>query len=179
MHISPPQTSPTVYSTPEGEYDYVASSPYYRASFKGAQVRISVSGGWVEFNLREKRLKVGEEANSDISMSNKERTSFGKNLISVSKNKLFVSNIFEGNDLSYIAETSILQETLVLSQYEPLERIVSEISWDGLTPEFQEDGSILFSGGKPVLRIFPPTMTDALGNICNSLHYEQDTNCTR
>ncbi|MBU7038790.1 MAG: hypothetical protein HXS52_12735 [Theionarchaea archaeon] len=166
-HSTPLPTSPIIHSAADSNFDYVASSPYYKASFKGVKTRINVPEGWIEFNLKENRVKAGEMAELE---SNKERVSL-TNSSTVSENKLFVSDVFEATDLDYVAETSVLHEILVLKQYKSFDRIISEISWDGLTPEFQEDGSILFSGGKPVLRIFPPTMTDALGNICNSLHY--------
>jgi YD repeat-containing protein len=54
-----------------------------------------------------------------------------------------------------------------------LDRIIFEISREGVTPELQKDGSIVFlSENEKVVKILPPFMEDAENNVCTDIHYE-------
>jgi RHS repeat-associated protein len=81
--------------------------------------------------------------------------------------------VFEGLDLSYTVDTSVLKEAFTLKASKDLERIILTIQWEGITPEFQKDGSIVFfDGNEKVVKILPPFMEDAENTVCTDIHYE-------
>ena len=138
-------------------FDYMAVSPYYKVFFKGARVKMTLGNSWIEFELT--RQQLGEVRNAD---------SFADG------NSLSICGVFDSVDLSYAVDTSLLTETLILRESKQFKSISEKISWKGITPEFLEDGSILFvnENGKKVLRILPPFMKDAQDNVSTDLHYE-------
>ncbi|MBU7023485.1 MAG: hypothetical protein HXS40_04895, partial [Theionarchaea archaeon] len=126
-----------IHASSDTSFDYMAISPYYKVFFKDTKVRMSLGETWIEFELADQAL--GEIGNTE----------------SVHKaNSLSVSNVFPLVDLSYHVDTSLLTETLTLRESKPLDRLMQKISWDGLTPGYEEDGSLVFfRGDKKVLRI--------------------------
>jgi hypothetical protein len=105
----------------------MARSPYYKIYFKGSKVRMIVQDAWVEFELVNQDfgdIQSGEQVKNE--------------------NTLSISDVFASVDLFYEVESSLLKETLILEESKLVERVVQEISWGGVTPEFEEDGSILF-----------------------------------
>jgi RHS repeat-associated protein len=146
-----------IQTSDDSSYDYMARSPYYKIYFKGGKVRMIVQDAWVEFELVNQDLgdiQSGEQVKSE--------------------NTLSVSDVFASVDLSYEVESSLLKETLILEESKLVERVIQEISWGGVTPEFKEDGSILFKdeNGKEILGILPPFMEDAHNSVCTDVHYE-------
>ncbi|MBU7030005.1 MAG: RHS repeat protein, partial [Theionarchaea archaeon] len=137
-------------------FDYMAVSPYYKVYFKGTIVKMSAQKAWIAFGLTEKGL--GEIL---------------RTVPSVEQNSLVISEVFESVDISYEVESSVLREAVTLREPKQIERFIQKISWGGITPEFQEDGSILFSNEeKKILKILPPFMKDAKGAVCTDLHHE-------
>lgn len=167
LYIDPRQPSnPTINPCTNMEFDYEATSPYYKALFRDGTLRIYVAGNYIEFRLKENYLTAKESTRIA------EEPSVKENCLSVSENTISVSEIFEAIDLSYRVGSSQIEEALTVKQFRSIERLIYEISWEGLTPEVQDDGSIIFSGDKPLLVILPPSMTDAQGDECRDLHYE-------
>ncbi|MGC1121954.1 MAG: RHS repeat-associated core domain-containing protein [Candidatus Methanofastidiosia archaeon] len=159
---------PSIHRCTNMEFDYEATSPYYKALFKDGAIRIDIAGGHIEFRLKENNLAASENTKTSIA----EEPSVKENSISVGENTMHVSEIFEAVDLSYRVESSRIEEALTIKHFRSIERLIYGISWEGLTPEFKDDGSIIFSSDKPLLVIMPPSMTDAQGNVCRGLHYE-------
>jgi RHS repeat-associated protein len=145
-----------IHASSDASFDYMAVSPYYKVFFKGTKVRMTLGEAWVEFELAEQEL--GEIGNTE---SIHEASS------------LSVRNVFSSVDLSYNVDTSLLTETLTLRESKPLDRLLQKISWDSMTPRYEEDGSLVFfRGDKKVLRILPPFMKDANDAVCTGMHYE-------
>jgi RHS repeat-associated protein len=145
-----------VHTSDDAAYEHMAVSPYYKVYFKDATVKVVVQDKWVAFELMDQEL--GEVQNTDHVTD---------------ENTLLVSDVFSSVDLSYDVGSSLLQEVLTLDESKSFERIVQTISWDRMTPEFQEDDSILFlDEGKEVLKILPPFMEDSNGAVCTDVHYE-------
>jgi RHS repeat-associated protein len=146
-----------IQTSDDSSYDYMARSPYYKIYFKGSKVRMIVQDAWVEFELVNQDLgdiQSGEQVKSE--------------------NTLSISDVFVSVDLFYEVESSLLKETLILEELKLVERVIQEISWGGVTPEFKEDGSILFKDekGKEILEVLPPFMEDAHNSVCTDMHYE-------
>ncbi|MBU7047231.1 MAG: RHS repeat protein [Theionarchaea archaeon] len=141
----------------DSPFEYMASSPYYRVFFKGTVMRMIVQGAWIEFELPCQNLG---EIKSAAPVAY--------------RNSLSLSDVFESVDLSYTVESSFLQEVLRLNKARGVNRVIVKISWEGLTPEFTDNGSILFvnEDKSEVLKILPPFMKDAEGNVCTDMHYE-------
>ncbi|KYK34393.1 MAG: hypothetical protein AYK19_12145 [Theionarchaea archaeon DG-70-1] len=145
-----------IHQSDNPQFDYMAVSPYFKVYFKGTTVRMSIQNAWIAFELTEKGL--GEVQNTKSA---------------VEQNSFCVSNVFDSVDLSYEVESSVLREAVTLKESKQVERLIQTISWDGLKPEYQEDGSILFSNEyKGILKILPPFMKDAEGAVCTDVHYE-------
>jgi hypothetical protein len=146
-----------IHASSDSRFDYTASSPYYKVYFKGATVMMSIQDAWIEFRLPEQSL--GEAKNATPS---------------VERNSLSVSNVFESVDVSFKVESSLMTEAITLRESKDFERIILNTSWYGMTPEIQEDGSILFvnENGKKIFKILPPFMKDATGLMCEDMHYE-------
>jgi RHS repeat-associated protein len=69
--------------------------------------------------------------------------------------------------------TSVLKEAFTLKTSKDFDRIILEISWEGVTPVSEEDGSIVFfDGNEKVVKILPPFMEDAGNTVCTDIHYE-------
>ena len=146
------------------QFEYMAHSPYYKVHFKGKTVKMTVGEAWIEFSL-------GEELGAGVvsEQMNPENTEL---ISTFEKNSLSVTDVFESVDLQYEVDTSLLTEVLTLKERKEFERLVQKISWEGMTPEFEEDGSILFvDEEKEILKILPPFMKDAVGTVCEDLHY--------
>jgi RHS repeat-associated protein len=153
---SPTQHVLEIQTSDDSNFDYMARSPYYKIYFKGSKVRMIVQDAWVEFELVNQDL-------GDIQSGEQVRN----------ENTLSISDVFVSVDLFYEVESSLLKETLILEELKLVERVIQEISWGGVTPEF-EDGSILFKdeSGKEILGILPPFMEDAHNSVCTDVHYE-------
>jgi RHS repeat-associated protein len=137
-------------------FEYMAHSPYYTVFFKGTTVRMVVEGKWVECTVTQQEL--GDVQRADYT---------------VEQNVLSAFDVFESVDVSYTVESSLLREAFILRKAKSFERVVQGISWEGLTPEIEEDGSIVFSDEhEKVLKILPPFMRDAQGDVCTDVHYE-------
>ncbi|MBU7025416.1 MAG: RHS repeat protein, partial [Theionarchaea archaeon] len=138
-------------------FDHMAVSPYYKVYFKGTTVKMAVKDAWIEFELENQKL--GEVLNVEPV---------------IDQNSLSVSDVFESVDLSYELKSSLLTENVTLKEWKQIDRVIQRVSWAGLKPEFQEDGSILFldENEKEVLKILPPFMRDAKGAVSADLHYE-------
>ncbi len=137
-------------------FERMAVSPYYKVFFSGTTVRMCIGSTWIAFELSEQQLGTIKNVNPVVD-----------------KNSLSVSDVFESVDLQYTVETSVLTETLILKEVKEFEQLIQKISWGGMTPEYEEDGSILFSdeNGKEILKILPPFMKDATGVECEDLYY--------
>jgi RHS repeat-associated protein len=138
-------------------FERMAVSPYYKVFFTGTTVKMNVGSAWITFELSEQQLGTMKKADT-----------------TVDNNSLYVSGIFESVDLSYTVKTSVLTEQLILREPKEIDRVIQKMSWIGVTPVYQEDGSILFVDGneKKVVKILPPFMEDATGVICKDVHYE-------
>ncbi len=145
-----------VHKSDDSQFEYMAETPYYKVYFKGTTVRMSVGERWVQFEMKE---GVGEVKNETPVLQ---------------ENALSVPELWESVDLLYKVETSLLKETVVLREEKQFDRLVQTISWEGIKPEFEEDGSILFldENGKEIVKILPPFMEDAAGKRCSDVHYE-------
>ncbi|MGC1123355.1 MAG: RHS repeat-associated core domain-containing protein [Candidatus Methanofastidiosia archaeon] len=153
-------------------YEYMAVSPYYKVYFTGNTMRMSIKNEqtWIECELE--YMTVAEESEGDMRSEEVKTPSEGEPV--PDQNMLSVSNVFESVGISYTADTSLLTEALVLEEFQQCTRIVQKIQWEGITPECQEDGSILFldENGEKIVEILPPFMKDAAGATCQDVHYE-------
>jgi len=138
-------------------FEYMAVSPYYKVYFKGTTVRMAVKDAWIELELGNQKL--GEILNVESV---------------IDQNSLSVSDVFESVDLSYELESSLLTENVILKEWKQIDRVIQRVSWGGLTPVFQEDGSILFldENEKEVVKILPPFMRDTEAQVSADVHYE-------
>jgi len=153
-----------IHASDDPQFEYTAHSPYYKVFFKGKTIKMVVKDAWIQFEL-------GDELGVDTVPGQKNPGN--TELISVvESNSLSVSEVFESVDLQYEVDTSLLTETLTLKELKEFDTVVQKISWGGIEPEFEEDGSILFSDGeKDILKILPPFMRDATGVVCKDLYY--------
>jgi len=148
----------------DSQFEYVAHSPYYKVYFKGKTVRMVVKDAWIQFEL-------GEELGTDTKSESKKQENTELTSI-VENNSLSIADVFESVDLSYEADTSLLTEVLTLKELKEFEMLIQKVSWEGIEPEYEEDGSILFSDkNEKILKILPPFMEDAEGSVCEDLHY--------
>jgi hypothetical protein len=145
-----------VHSSSNQDYEYMADSPYYTVFFNGQTMRMEIGEAWIELELVEsdsEEVQAGESDSED--------------------NELSVSGVFDSVDMEYEVDTSLLTENLVLSEFKECERFIYEISWDGMTPEYTETGSLLFSSNEiPIVEILPPFMKDDGGSVCTDVHYD-------
>ena len=146
-----------VHASDDPNFDYMAASPYYKVYFKGTMVRMSVGDAWIEFDLPHQVM--GDILNAETV---------------IDKNSLSVSGVFDSVDLSYELESSVIREAFTLKRLKSAGRLIHKISWQGMKPTVEENGSILFlsENDKEILRILPPFMKDAKGAECTDLHYE-------
>ncbi|MBU7030457.1 MAG: DUF2341 domain-containing protein [Theionarchaea archaeon] len=146
-----------IHASEDPQFEYMAVSPYYKVYFKGTSFTMRMRNAWVAFELKEQNL--GEKRDA-ISL--------------VNQNSLSLSNVFESVDLSYELDTSLVKETLTLRESKQASTVIQKISWGGVTPQYAEDGSILFIDGneEKIVKILPPFMRDARGSICTDIHYE-------
>ncbi len=158
-----------IHASDDLQFEYTAHSPYYRVFFKGKTVKIVVKDAWIQFELAE-AVRTTECTDCESDRQSAENT--GLESI-VEQDSLSLSEVFESVDLSYEVDTSLLTEKLTLKAPKQFKTIVQKISWGEITPEYGEDGSILFSdeNGKDVLEILPPFMKDATGAVCEDVHY--------
>jgi len=146
-----------IVSSDAADFEHMAQSPYYKVFFEKTTVKIVVQNYWVELKLPDQEL--GEvRATESV----------------VSGNALSFSEVFESVDVSFTVDTSLLTEALKLKESKDVNRLILNISWNGLTPVYKEDGSILFMNDeeKEILEMLPPFMEDATGATCEDLHYE-------
>jgi RHS repeat-associated protein len=145
-----------VRSSNDPQFEYMAASPYYKVFFKDTVMRMQFENTWIELGLPEQNL--GEIMNTESV---------------VQENALSVANVFESVDLSYTVGTSVLKEAFALKTSKDFDRIILEISWEGVAPVFEEDGSIVFlNETEKVVKILPPFMEDAENTVCTDIHYE-------
>ncbi|MBU7022473.1 MAG: RHS repeat protein [Theionarchaea archaeon] len=153
---SPSHDPLEIHSSSNQDYEYMADSPYYTVFLDGQAMRMEIGEAWIVLELVEsdsEEVQTGESAPSE--------------------NELSVSDVFDSVDMEYEVDTSLLTESLVLSEYKECERFIYEISWGGMTPDYTEGGSLLFSlDGNSVVEILPPFMRDDGGSICTAIHYE-------
>ena len=148
--------SRTVQHSNDPSYEYMAHSPYYKAYFKEKTMKMVFGHSWIELEVQQHNL--GENLNT-------------KSV--VQGTSLAVFDVFESVDLLYKADTSVLREGITVRTPQDIDRIVFLISWDGIHPEYLDDGSILFSDDeKEIVRMLAPFMEDAEGNVCTDIHYE-------
>jgi hypothetical protein len=146
----------TVQHSNDPEYEYMAHSPYYRVYFKEKTMKMVFGSSWIELEVQQHNL--GENLNT-------------KSV--VQGNSLSVFDVFESVDLLYKADTSVLREAVTVKTPQDIDRIVFSISWDGIHPEYVDDGSILFlDDEKEIVKMLPPFMEDAAGDVCRDIHYE-------
>ena len=160
-----------VHKSDNPSYEYMSVSPYYTVYFKGNTVKMSLSNGiWIECELE--HMVVKEEPEGDILSEEMKKPSAVVSL--TDQNMLSVFDMFESVDMSYTVDTSLLRERLVLEESKQCTRIVHKIQWENVTPDYQEDGSILFldEEGEKIVVILPPFMEDAAGRTCEDIHYE-------
>jgi RHS repeat-associated protein len=150
-------------------FEYMAASPYYKVYFRGNTVRMCIGNSWIEYDLEN---IVVEEAEEQLTSEEPKIPGAAESV--VDQNTLSVFNVFESVDVSYTVDTSLLTETLVLKGPTQCTEIVQNVKWEGISPEYQEDGSILFldENGENIARILPPFMEDAAGIVCGDIHYE-------
>jgi RHS repeat-associated protein len=147
----------TIRKCDDPQFEYMAASPYYMVFFKGTAMRMNIKGASIEIQLLEQNLGQIQNAAGIAD-----------------ENSLFISNVAESVDLSFTVEPSLLKEAITLKDGKQVDRIRLGILWEGVIPEFQEDGSILFvdENGNEILTILPPFMEDAEGFVCTDIHYE-------
>ncbi|MBU7015919.1 MAG: hypothetical protein HXS44_00305, partial [Theionarchaea archaeon] len=162
-----PEQPLEIHASDDLNFQYMAHSPYYKVYFKEKKVRMSVGNSWIEFELKD-TMKTPECIECEPQQEEMENTELE---LSVEQNLLSISEVFESVDLSYRVDTSLLTEMLILKEPKQFEAIIQKISWEGMTPAFEEDGSILLSdeNGKEILRILAPFMKDATGVVCEDL----------
>jgi RHS repeat-associated protein len=162
-----------VHESDNPAYEYMAASPYYTVYFKGNVVRMSIKNEdtWVEWEL-EYLTAMGESEGEKLHSEEVKTPSAGEP--AADQNMLTISDVFESVNMSYTVNTSVLTEALVLEEFQQCTRIVQKMQWQGITPEYQEDGSILFldKSGEKIVEILPPFMKDAAGITCKDVHYE-------
>ena len=146
-----------VYESEDPDFEYMAHSPYYKIFFKGGRARILIKDSWIEFELMDQQL-----GKQNLQAIHREQ------------NTVRVSNIFDDVDLFYGMDTSTITETLTLKDQKHFDRIFYTVSWEGMKPEYEDDGSIVFldGSGTMLLKILPPFMEDSSGSACYNLHYE-------
>ena len=154
---SPEHNLLEVHSSDDTNFESMAVSPYYRVYFKGTVVRIVIRNAWIEVKLINQEL--GDIQSTDHVTS---------------ENIITVPDVFASANLSYEATISQVKETLILEEMKSFERVIHEISWNGVIPVFQDDGSILFSDaeGEEIAEVLPPFMKDAQDSVCADVHYE-------
>jgi RHS repeat-associated protein len=158
-----------VHRSDDPQFDYMARSPYYKVFFKGRTLKMTVKDAWIEFELAETL----NDAEKSSGPQKPQGESEARQPV-IGGNRLSVSEVFESVDLSYKVDTSLFTEAFTLKEWRELERIIHTISWGGMTPEYQADGSILFldENNKEILKILPPFMEDATGDVCTDVHYD-------
>ena len=139
----------------DGTYDYMAESPYYKIFFKGRTTRIS-----------------SQNANLTLALKGEEGAGESQLYTYIDTHTLIVSDALPSTDLSFSLSSDTVREHVLLKEPVPYDRIVYAITWQGITPQIQEDGSIVFANEKKVFKILPPFMKDASGSVCTDLHYE-------
>ncbi|MBU7036333.1 MAG: RHS repeat protein [Theionarchaea archaeon] len=153
---SPSHEPLQVHSSSNQDYEYMANSPYYTAFFDGQTMRMEIGETWIELELVESDSGEVQAEESDSE-----------------DNTLSVSGVFSSVDMEYEVDTSLLTERLVLSEFIKSEWFIYEISWDKMTPEYTETGSLLFSSdGNPIVEILAPFMKDDRGSVCTDVHYD-------
>ena len=155
--VTPEYQPLEIHASDDPLFEHMAVSPYYKVYFKGTTVRMVVKDSWINLELGNQEL--GDILNAESV---------------IDQNSLSIPNVFESVDLSYKLESSLLTENVILSKWKQIDRVIQRISWGSLKPEFQEDGSILFldENEKEILKILPPSMRDAEGNVSTDAHYE-------
>ena len=155
--VTPEYQPLEIHASDDPLFEHMAVSPYYKVYFKGTTVRMVVKDSWINLELGNQEL--GDILNAESV---------------IDQNSLSIPNVFESVDLSYELESSLLTENVILKEWKQIDRVIQRISWGGLKPAFQEDGSILFldENEKEVLKILPPFMRDAKGDVSVDIHYE-------
>jgi len=145
-----------IHESSDHAFDYVAHSPYYKAYFKGSDLKVVVGNSWITLSLKDQELGDVQGVSS-----------------TPTENTLGVEDVFDSVDVSYEVDTSVLQELVILESKKEFTEIIYDIAWSGLTPAY-EDGSIMFTDaqGKDVIRIDVPFMEDDTGSVCTDIFYE-------
>jgi len=142
-----------IHESMDRPFEFMAESPYYKIFFTGRTARISVGNSQLTLELKGDH---GEPPTAPF----------------IDSNSLTIPHALESVDLSYTLSSDRVNEFLTLREPDEYERIIYEIHWQGMTPQIQDDGSILFADQKKIMAILPPFMRDASGSVCTDLHYE-------
>jgi len=146
-----------VHASSDPAFDYMAHSPYYKVFFKGSEMKVVVGESWITLSLLDQEL--GEVAGQGRTPA---------------ENAFTVQDVFGSVDLSYEVTTSQLQEMLILETKKEFAEIIYEITWEGIEPEYGEDGSLIFTdeNGKEIVIIDPPFMKDDSGSLSTDIFYD-------
>ncbi|MGD2248347.1 MAG: hypothetical protein PVF58_08050, partial [Candidatus Methanofastidiosia archaeon] len=161
-----------IHTSDRAEFWYMGVSPYYKVYFKGNTVRMDIGTTWIEYELDHLTAVAQEQEGCQLSIESPKMPDIKDSV--VDQNTLAVLNVFESVDVLYTVDTSVLTEGVVLKECKQITRIIQKIKWEGMTPEYQDDGSILFvdETEKKIVKLLAPYMEDASHNVCKDLHYE-------
>jgi hypothetical protein len=161
-----------IHASDDAEFWYMGVSPYYKVYFKGNTVRMDIYNKWIEYELAYVNDLVQEQEGSQLSTEESRIPDMAEFV--VEQNTLAVFNMFESVDVSYKVDTSFLTERMIIKEPKQVIRVIQKIQWEGITPEYQDDGSILFldEKGDKIVKMLAPFMEDAVHNVCKDLHYE-------
>jgi hypothetical protein len=154
------------------EFWFMGVSPYYKVYFKENTVRMCVGNTWIEYELYHLTATVQEQEGGQLSVEEPKIPDIADSV--VEKNELAISNVFESVDVFYTVDTSVLTEGMVFKNFKQVTRVKQKIQWGGITPEYQDDGSIVFVNekGDKIVKMLAPFMEDAVHNVCEDVHYE-------
>ena len=111
---------------------YMAYTPYYKVFFEGTTIKMVIGDYWIECELTEV-IESGECADcarNEKLVNTKLESHNEQNLLSVAE-------VFPSVDLSYKVDTSVLMESLLLKTPLQWERVILNISWEGITPVYE------------------------------------------
>lgn len=169
----PPECKPLeIHTSDNAEFWFMGVSPYYKVYFKENTVRMDIGNAWIKYEVEHVKTVIQNQEENQLGTEDSRIPNIAESV--VEQNTLAVSNVFEAVDVSYTVDTSVLTEKFVLREFKQVNRVVQKMDWGGVTPEYQEDGSIIFFNekGDKIVQLLPPYMEDASQNICENVHYE-------
>jgi RHS repeat-associated protein len=146
-----------IHASIDPSFEYMAHSPYYTAYFKGGNMKLAVGDHWIALSLEDQELGTVQHISS---------TPVG--------NVLSVQDVFDSVNVSYTADSSVLQGMIILESEKEVTEIIYEIAWSELNSEYGEDGSIMFKDaqGKDIIQIIAPFMEDSTGSVSTGIFYD-------